>query len=714
MTAAFRKHCAECNRTFSGSLTSCPHDGSHLNSTLVISPGQLKLGERYQLLDEIGRGGMGVIYRGIDRQAAEGKKDVAIKMLLADAGSDEVMYKRFMAEARAASSLSHPNIVAVREFAVSSQGVPFMVMDYLEGLPLSELIKKGNIIPELALKYVIEVADALSHAHNRGIVHRDLKPSNIMIVKDSENAHKAVLVDFGIAKIFSLPGNMSLRLTQTGEVFGSPLYMSPEQCMGQKVDYRSDIYSLGCVLYECCTGRSPFEGDNFLNVIFKHINEVPANFANTAKQEAFERIIMKALSKNADDRYSSMAEFKQQMERCLKLMCMEEAEVKAALGQSVPVEEDTGDDHMFLRTLNLAESGLASAQLDLAHIYKEGLYVEKNDELAYEWFLKAAHQGLAEAECRLGDCFYDGEGVEKDADKAFFWYSKAAEHDYPPAYYSLYLCYRFGEGTDTDLEKALHYCILSADKLDFDYAQFLLGTFYTTGEIVEADLERAAYWYKMAANQGNAEAQFALAQLYEDGRGVEADIFEAERWFLRAAEQGVVEAFTSLGYIYWTHKDLLAKQGEALNYLEEGKRNGSDWAIYYLGNVHYHGELGVTRNLKEAVALYRKAAAKDNPSSMYMLGECYARGNGVVQDYAASAHWYGEAAERGYYLAKWELYCLSRDKKIKALSDIDSRNYLVEAAECGVGEAQEELARLLKAEGKMEEAEIWLKKASGL
>lgn len=119
------------------------------------------------------------------------------------------------------------------------------------------------------LTYMIQVCDALSHAHKRNVIHRDIKPSNIMITGSGESA-KAILADFGIAKIFTQPGQVSMRLTQTGEIFGSPMYMSPEQCMGQKLDHRSDIYSMGCVLYEYAAGRPPFDGESDPNYLCSH------------------------------------------------------------------------------------------------------------------------------------------------------------------------------------------------------------------------------------------------------------------------------------------------------------------------------------------------------------------------------------------------------------------------------------------------------------
>lgn len=299
ITEVVRKQCPDCGTAFPGKTIVCPHDGSHLTTVIERSLVGLTLDSRYELMEELGKGGMGVIYKAKDRQSAgESEQIVAIKLLLNHAAKDDIVRTRFMVEARAAKVLNHPNVVKVHEYSISPEGLPFIVMDFLPGRTLDDLLSAGEINVQEAVTLIAQVCDGLGHAHRHNVIHRDVKPTNIMVISEQDGTKKAVIVDFGIAKVFAQPGKTSLRLTQTGEIFGTPLYMSPEQCMGQRPDSRADIYALGCVLFECINGELPFSGESILNVIFKHVNEEPRRFANTKRERLLESVVLKALLKN--------------------------------------------------------------------------------------------------------------------------------------------------------------------------------------------------------------------------------------------------------------------------------------------------------------------------------------------------------------------------------------------------------------------------------
>ena len=170
---------------------------------------------------------------------------------------------RFQKEARALGQLDHNNIVRVSDFGIYDEKMPFMVMEFLAGTPLSEVLTHGALPAEDTLQIALQLCDALEHAHEKGIFHRDLKPSNILVAHGLTN--KIKIIDFGIATLTSEDNRM--QLTKTGEVFGSPLYMSPEQCLGTKVDERSDIYSLGCTLFEALTGAAPLSGESAMSTM---------------------------------------------------------------------------------------------------------------------------------------------------------------------------------------------------------------------------------------------------------------------------------------------------------------------------------------------------------------------------------------------------------------------------------------------------------------
>ena len=224
--------------------------------------------DNYELLGVIGEGGMGVVYKA--RQIHLNRL-VAIKTLRT-AGYSQQALKRFEREAKAASGLVHPNLITIRDYGVDNESQPYMIFDFIDGLTLSELIgREGQIEVDKALDVFIQLAKGLSYAHHRGVLHRDIKPSNIII---SGDYREVKIVDFGIAKVLdTVEGEQ--KLTQTGEIFGTPLYMSPEQSAGKMLDARSDLYSLGCVLFEALTAIPPLVGESAITTIIKHQNEVP-------------------------------------------------------------------------------------------------------------------------------------------------------------------------------------------------------------------------------------------------------------------------------------------------------------------------------------------------------------------------------------------------------------------------------------------------------
>ncbi|HEY9791584.1 MAG TPA: serine/threonine-protein kinase [Candidatus Obscuribacterales bacterium] len=267
--------------------------------------------DRYTILEVLGKGGMGVVYKArhdlMDRL-------VAIKMMLPQFVSDDVSLARFQREARAASKINHQNVISIHDFGITPDtGVAYLVMDYVEGETLAAAIKRdGQLGVGRAVKIFLQVCDALITAHQQGIIHRDLKPGNIMLVTQQDKQKDSVKVlDFGVAKLAAAENETDQqRLTTTGEIFGSPVYMSPEQCSGATLDARSDIYALGCVIYETLTGKAPCIGKNALETISRHITMMPASFSEARPDlhipESIEEIVFRALQKDPDKRQQSM------------------------------------------------------------------------------------------------------------------------------------------------------------------------------------------------------------------------------------------------------------------------------------------------------------------------------------------------------------------------------------------------------------------------
>lgn len=267
-----------------------------------------ELDECYEILAVVGKGGMGSVYKvyqkGID-------KILAIKILQPSLTSDLVALKRFEQEVDSASKLSHSNLAAVYGHGKTKNGAPYLVMDYLDGESLSSFLKRiGTLDPKRALAIFTQIASALAHAHENSVIHRDIKPTNIIITSTTNGAEKAHIVDFGIAKVMPTANRETHDLTETGEVFGSPHYMSPEQCLGFMLDERSDIYSLGCLMYEVLTGEPPFGGANPIQVVVKHINEEAPPFPDELKSDTvrsrLEDVVVKCLEKDKSQRYQSV------------------------------------------------------------------------------------------------------------------------------------------------------------------------------------------------------------------------------------------------------------------------------------------------------------------------------------------------------------------------------------------------------------------------
>lgn len=313
-----KKACLICHKEFAGDIVSCPDDGIAL--TVLEVPRDPMVGtlfcDRFQITEVLGGGGMGMVYRAKHLMM---QRSVAIKILHTKMVGNADALKRFKVEAQAASNFSHPNILNVHDFGVSNQGQPYMVMDFLEGINLTALLdtEKHVAVPR-AINMFLQMSSALAHAHSKDIIHRDVKPSNIMLVEFEGRRDFVKLVDFGIAKVLNPTNAEAENLTRTGEVFGSPLYMSPEQCKGLKLDARADIYSLGAVMYRVVTGKPIFDSTDPLETMFRQVSEMPQPFAKVCPDleipAKLESVIFKCLDKDREKRYQSMNELREDLE----------------------------------------------------------------------------------------------------------------------------------------------------------------------------------------------------------------------------------------------------------------------------------------------------------------------------------------------------------------------------------------------------------------
>ena len=261
---------------------------------------------RYELEELVGSGGMSSVYRAHDRLL---ERTVALKILHEQFTRDDDYVERFRREARAVAQLAHPNIVTVIDRG-EQDGRQFIVFEYVDGMNLKELMaQEGPLSPREAIELALQVARGLSFAHDQGLVHRDVKPQNVLLDGDG----RAKVTDFGIAHAVDVDG-----MTITGTIMGTSNYIAPEQARGQPVDEQTDVYSLGCVLYELLAGEVPFDGDNFVAVAMRHVND-PVPSVRDARPDVTPRLdwaIRQAMAKDRNERFDSMADFAAELEAC--------------------------------------------------------------------------------------------------------------------------------------------------------------------------------------------------------------------------------------------------------------------------------------------------------------------------------------------------------------------------------------------------------------
>jgi serine/threonine-protein kinase len=267
--------------------------------------------DRYRIVRKVGEGGMGAVYQA--EHAVIGKR-VALKVLFADLSRRPELVARFLQEAKSASRIGHENVIDISDFGQTSHGLVYIAMEFLEGQDLGRALRTERTLPwGRARGILMQIAKGLRAAHGQGIIHRDMKPENIFLVQREGRPDFVKVLDFGIAKVVSADNNDGPRLTQTGMIFGTPEYMSPEQAQGQPPDHRVDVYAVGCIMYHMLTGVVPFHADSFMGILTKHLLEpvVPPRQRRPDLQipADVEAVCLRALEKDRDKRWADMDEF---------------------------------------------------------------------------------------------------------------------------------------------------------------------------------------------------------------------------------------------------------------------------------------------------------------------------------------------------------------------------------------------------------------------
>lgn len=305
------KTCPVCGKEYPDDTKFCPVDGSTLRAKSPTADlvGQV-VADRYAIIKKLGEGGMGAVYLG--EHVKMGRKS-AIKVMNPSMANDPDAISRFNREASNASRISHPNVCQIYDFGETPEGIIYLAMEFIQGAALTEIIERdGALPPARAVRILRQSADALAAAHDLGIVHRDLKPDNIMIVQGRDGTDVVKVVDFGIAKAVA-GDEAGQKVTKTGLVVGTPEYMSPEQLSGDKLDGRSDIYSLGLVFYRMLTGVLPFQADSAQETMIKRLTDDPMPLATARPDITFpprlQAVLDKALARSPGERYGNAADF---------------------------------------------------------------------------------------------------------------------------------------------------------------------------------------------------------------------------------------------------------------------------------------------------------------------------------------------------------------------------------------------------------------------
>ena len=608
------------------------HEQHSAEDSLALEP-EIELSEepfpkdRYKPISVLGKGATGVIYLARDRLL--GKK-VAVKVLH-ELTNQQML--SFQTEAKATSTLNHPNILTINDFGPTDEGTPFMVFEYFSGISLDQYIMEEKFLSQEKTKIIfLQITDALIAAHRNGIFHRDLKPSNI-ILNESGSEIVVKLIDFGIAK---MKLNQFDTFTMQDKLFvGTPAYMSADSVSGKSYDERSEVYSIGCMLYEALSGQVPFQGKTPLDTMRLHATEPVAPPSHINDQEdisEFENIILKCLEKEPDQRFQSMEELHEAID---------------SLDFTLP-EKQISVEHVSKRRKEIFYP--LAICLTLLAVSVAATYL---------FFLNSNNKIKTKGTKVTNKTYYAGPNSKEiseleHADRSIEELTRSATNGNSKDQFLLALAYAKGnKGLEVDEKTAFHWMNESARNGSVD-AQIELGHMYLGGFGVTRDINSGKKWILKAAEKGNIEAMHILGDLYFQIGETDDDKRAGFYWHKKAADYGHKDSIHQLGSMYFVGSGVKRNYKLARKYFLKAEKLGVPEAPHQLGVMYQEG-LGVNKDINKAKALYYKSANLGVAQSMVQLGNIYLNGIGVKPNPVEALKWYKQGAEKKCYSANSQI-----------------------------------------------------------
>jgi TPR repeat protein/serine/threonine protein kinase len=712
------KRCPSCQSAFPTNYTHCPRDGSALAEANDWSEGIVVRG-KYQIVGKVGQGGMAAVYKAVHVRFNEPR---ALKVINPELANDAGFVRRFEQEAIITRRLQHPNAVRVDDIDEAEDGRPFIVMEFVEGGNLKDVIEREAPLPvERVCSIVKQIAAALDAAHRLGLVHRDIKPANIALVGSADRLKPSVdhhsvdhhsvdhpfvdrpfvdhvkVLDFGIAKLKESHmedskghGASLMTLTGTGMVIGTPTYMSPEQAKGlrgEELDGRSDIYSLGVVAYQMLTGDLPLKADSSLELLMAHITTPPRPIHEVRPDlnipVAVADVVMRCLEKDRELRPASGRALIDELEfaeRSSAVMPMRPAaQVSQAQVSQEQMAPQWAAESPALPTGAVPGAAPHSrmwiwlvAAVLIGGILGVGLYLLRTRLQAPV----ASTKSDARPSAPTADAPLAPAKVLEDADTRKAAYDALRSKDYAAALTlfqkladerdawgmsGLSSLYFQGLGVARDYDLAVQWARKAADGGDA-LGMNHLGAAYQQGHGVSQDYALAMQWYRKAADAGNASGMGNLGLLYQQGLGVTQDYALAMQWYRKAADAGSASSMDNLGFLYLRGLGVAQDYTQASQWFQKAAEAGEASGMNRLGVLYQEGH-GVPKNYELALQWYRKAADAGNATAIYNLGLMYELGQGVRKDSGAAVVWYRKAAEAGNEDAKKRLQQLEKRKQ---------------------------------------------------